>query len=100
MDSGAREALARRVLSFSSADQTEVLVANNDSALTRFTHETIHQSLASRDVALSVRAIVDQRTGVAQTNILTDPAMREVVQRAIAMAKLAPRDPVLPRLPS
>jgi PmbA protein len=95
-----REALAQRVLGFSNADQTEVLIANSDAALTRFTHDTIHQSLASRDVAISVRAIVDQRTGVAQTNLFTDAELRAVVRRAIAMAELAPKDPGQPRLPA
>jgi PmbA protein len=95
-----RESLAARTLGLSSADQTEVFVASDDSALARFTHESIHQQPASRDTVISVRAIVKNRTGVARTNVLHDGTLRDVVERAIALAKLAPQDPLQPLLPS
>lgn len=99
-DAAARERLAAGVLALSSADQTEALVAAGDRALTRFTHETSNQNVAAVDLSVSVRAIVDGRTGVAQTNRLDQRSLRDVVDRAIAMAKLAPQDPLTPRLPS
>lgn len=98
MDSAGREALARRALGFSDADQTEVLVWSENSALTRFTRNMVHQNVAHADVSVRVRAIVGKRTGVATTNVLDDAALQEVVSRAIEMAKLAPEDPELPRL--
>ncbi len=94
-----REAVARHVLSLSNADQTETLVSSGDRALTRFTHEVSNQNLATSDVAVSVRAIVGGRTGVARTNRLDDGALRDVVERAIEMAHLAPSDPLQPELP-
>jgi PmbA protein len=96
---GDREKLATRVLELSDADQTEVLVSTSDSALTRFTHEVPNQNLASTDVGISVRAILGARTGVARTNHLDESSLRNVVQRAIAMARLAPDDPLQPVLP-
>lgn len=98
-DSAAREGLAAGVLALSSADQTEVLVAAGDRALTRFTHEMSNQNVAADDLSVSVRAIVAGRTGVAQTNRLDERSLRELVDRAIAMAKLAPEDPLTPQLP-
>jgi PmbA protein len=94
-----REALAKRVLAMSSADQTEVLINQADAALTRFTHEVSNQNLAAQNVGLSVRAVVDRRTGVAQTNRLDDDSLRATVARALEMAKLSPPDPLTPQLP-
>ena len=100
MDSAQREALAERVLALSSADQTEVTVATEDADLTRFTHEEIHQNVARSDAGLSVRAILGLRTGTASTNLLDDDSLRATVDRAIAIATLAPEDPELAPLPS
>ena len=98
-----REALARHITGMSTADQTEVLVSSENSALTRFTHNAIHQNVASLDTVVSVRAIIDGRTGVARTNILDEAdgdSLRDVVARACTIATLAPKDPGQPALPS
>lgn len=95
-----RERVAKRALELSRADQTEVLVSANDVALMRFTHETSNQNLASSDAGISVRAIVDGKTGVAQTNRFDDESLRGVVARAADLAALAPRDPLLGILPA
>lgn len=101
MHKAQREDLVRRVLSFSDADQTEVLVISENAELTRFTQNAIHQNVGHADVSLSVRAICGKRTGVARTNDVTNEnALRELVRNAIAMAKLAPEDPLQPALPA
>ncbi|MDQ2872528.1 MAG: hypothetical protein M3R35_05320, partial [Candidatus Eremiobacteraeota bacterium] len=100
MDSAAREELARRSLAFSGADQTEVLVSSNRSALSRFTHNAIHQNVADADASISVRAIVGGRTGVARTNLQDEASLQACVKRAIDLAKLAPVDPDQRDLPS
>ena len=89
-----RERIARHALALSRADQTEVLVSTSDAALMRFTHEASNQNVASLDAGISVRAIVDGRTGVAQTNRFDDAALADVVARAAALASFAPRDPL------
>jgi predicted Zn-dependent protease len=94
-----RERVATHVLNLSNADQTEVLVTSGDSALMRFTHEMSNQNVAAADVGVSVRAILHGRTGVAQTNALDERSLRDVVERAAAMARLAPEDPLQPELP-
>jgi PmbA protein len=94
-----REKIAARVLALSTADQTEVLVSANDSALTRFTHEMSNQNVGAADIGISVRAILSRRTGVAQTNRLDEPSLRDVVARAGAMAAHAPEDPLQGALP-
>ncbi|HET7814881.1 MAG TPA: TldD/PmbA family protein [Candidatus Baltobacteraceae bacterium] len=100
MDKAAREALAARVLKLSTADQTEVAIYSSNSGLTRFTHNAVHQNVAESDTAIKIRAIVGRRTGVAATNMLDDAALKGAVERAIAMAHLAPEDPALAQLPA
>lgn len=99
MDSAGRERLAARVLDFSRASQTEISVFDGASELTRFTHGFVHQNVAERNTTVTVRAIVDGRTGVASGNELDDAALAALVRRAGEMAKLAPRDPDQPALP-
>lgn len=100
MHSAQREAVAKRALEMAgAADEAEVLVSAGDSALTRFTHQTSNQNVASAEAGIAVRAVVDKRTGVARTNRFDDASMREAVDRAIEMARLAPQDPMHPTLP-
>jgi PmbA protein len=98
MDRGEREELSRHLLALSAADETEVVVASSDTALARFTHEAFNQSVATVATEIAVRAIVDGRSGVASSNLQRDDP-RSLVERAIAMARLSPRDPALPPLP-
>lgn len=99
MDKTEREAIARRLLAASNADQTEVIVSATNNALTRFTHGVSNQNVAAIDLNVSVRAIVGGRTGVAATNRTSDSDLEDVVRRAIDMAAFAPADPVQPALP-
>ncbi len=99
MRTSEREMIARRALGYGDADQTEVLVGSSDDALTRFTHENVHQNVASSDISISVRAIIDGRTGAASTNRTDEASLAETVARATEMARLAPRDPAQPQLP-
>jgi PmbA protein len=98
MDADARRALAARILERSPADATEAIVTSERRALTRFTHEFIHQNVDIENVAIRVRAIVDGRTGVASTNAGTDEAIDAVVKRATEIAAFAPRSNEAPVL--
>jgi PmbA protein len=91
MDADARRALAARVLERSRADATEAIVTSDHRALTRFTHEFIHQNVDIENLSIRVRAIVDGRTGVASTNAGDDAAIDAVIQRAMDIAAFAPR---------
>ena len=100
MNKALREAVAKRILERSRADQTEVLVATNDLSLTRFTHGIANQNVASKQTTISVRAIVGGRTGVAATDSSHEAALDDVLERAISMASFAPSDPGTPMLPA
>jgi PmbA protein len=98
MDAKARRALAARVLERSQADATEAIVTSEHRALTRFTHEFVHQNVDIENVGIRIRAIVDGRTGVASTNAGDDAGIDAAVRRAVAIAKLAPRSADAPVL--
>jgi predicted Zn-dependent protease len=99
VDSAAREALAERVLGFSSADDTEIAIYDEDNRLTRFTRNAIHQNIAAQDTTVRIRTVLGGQTGVIATNDLSDAALRASVEKAIAIARLAPPDPGYPGMP-
>ena len=92
MDADARRAIAASVLARSKADATEAIVTSEHRALTRFTHEFIHQNVDIENVSVRIRTIVDGRTGVASTNATDDASLDAAVARAMEIAAFAPRD--------
>ncbi len=100
MNKQAREEIAARLLTHSRADQTEVLVNYENFTLTRFTQNAIHQNVAHSNSSVSIRAIIDSRTGVAKTNRLDDGSLASAAQRASELARLAPKDELTPILPT
>jgi PmbA protein len=84
------------VLERSPAEQTEVMVTEWDSALTRFANNGIHQNVAERNVSVRVRVVKDGKTGVASSNQLNEAAAADVLKRAVAIAELQPRSEVVP----
>jgi predicted Zn-dependent protease len=91
--------IAQRVLHEAKADQTEVMITSNDSYLTRFATNTIHQNVAESDVTVRVRVIADQRTGVATGNDLMDAGLKKLVRTAERIATFQEKSPDLPSLP-
>ncbi|MEA2640058.1 MAG: PmbA protein [Chloroflexota bacterium] len=91
--------LTERALGASSADETEVLVIADESALTRFANSAIHQNVFESGIEIRVRAVLGTRIGVATTNSTDERALREVVERAVVSARLAPETPDFRSLP-
>lgn len=81
-----------RVLQFSEADETEVLISGARSALTRFANNTIHQNVAEENYVVSVRVLLGGRTARATTNKFDDDSLRRVVQAASSLAKVQEGD--------
>ncbi len=67
--------VASLALKASKADQTEVILIGFDSALTRFANSAIHQNVVQRDTAVTVRAVVGKRIGMASANSLEPEAV-------------------------
>jgi len=98
-DEQAFRALAHKILGFSTAQQTEVLIYGTESALTRFANNYIHQNVAETGVSISVRAVIGKKIGVAHTNKLDDGSLRQVVETAMAIATVQQEDPDFRSLP-
>ena len=95
-DEGELKRFVIGVLERSPAQQTEVMVTEWDSALTRFANNGIHQNVAERNVSVRVRVVKGGKTGVASINQLNEAAATDVLKRAVAIADLQPRSDVVP----
>jgi PmbA protein len=96
---GRIDELLDHALRASTAEATEALYLGQDSALTRFATNRIHQNVREHDATLQVRVIDRDRVGVASTNLLDEGGIRDVVERAIAIAERSapnPRAAILP----
>src|SRR5271156_6063470 len=93
------EHLADRIIRWSDADETEIEIDATTDALTRFANNTIHQNVAERTIAISVRAVVDGRTARATTNKTDEESLRRVAAAAATLARHQPENPdLLPML--
>jgi PmbA protein len=93
------KAIADRVLGFSGADQTEVVIAGTDEHLTRFAANRIHQNVSETDVSVRVRAVFGKKVGVASGNDMSDGALRQVVEAAETVARFQQDNPDFHSLP-
>lgn len=93
------EALCKRVLGFSTADEMRVNVSSGSTANTRFAVNQISTAGDNTNVSITVRAVFGKKAGSATTNRVDDESLRAVVKRAESLARLAPDDPeMLPEL--
>jgi len=88
--------ITNKILSLSTADQTEVLLLGEESGLTRFANSYIHQNVAEYNAELRVRVVVGKRIGVASTNDLSDEALQRVVETALTVASFQQENTSLP----
>ena len=95
----ARE-LARRAVELTAADQAEAIVSANESSLTRFARNRIHQNVLEINVQVAVRAVLGTRTGTASTNRIDEDGLRACCEAAVAAATASPEDPGFPGLPA
>jgi predicted Zn-dependent protease len=89
------KALADRVLSFSRADQTRVILSSEWSGNTRFANASITTSGGIADTSVTVTATVGKRRASATTNVLDDASLKRTAELAAQLARLSPEDPEL-----
>ena len=87
------EALAKRALSFATAEETRITINSGARGNTRFAVNQISTAGDSYDATVSVRAVFGKRSGVVNTNKLDDASLKAAVQLAERLAKLSPEDP-------
>lgn len=99
LDRASVDAILTEALTASTADETEALYSGSNAALTRYTNNEIHENVLENNCALNIRAVVGKRIGVASTNRLDARGIADTVERAVAIARLAPADQQFPGLP-
>ena len=94
------EALAKRALSFASADETRVNINSGGRGNTRFAVNQISTGGDNYDATIAIRSAFGKRSSVVNTNKLDDASLKAAVQLAERLAKLSPEDPeAMPELP-
>lgn len=71
----------------------EVFLAEEESSLTRFANNGIHQNVSEEQRAISIRVAIGERTARATTNRFAN--IREATRAAIALARASEPDPNL-----
>jgi predicted Zn-dependent protease len=89
------EALARRVLSFSTADEARVVIRSAWTGQTRFAGGEITTSGSSTDQVVTVTSTIGRRRASASTNVTDDASLQRTVEAAERLARLSPEDPEL-----
>ena len=87
------EAIAEKVMSFSTADEARVNIFSGSVGNTRFARNQVSTSGDTYDANIFVTSAFGKRTASATTNSLDDEALRTVVQTSERLARLVPEDP-------
>lgn len=87
---GKREAkkIVNYVIKMSKADQVEVSILNHRQALTRFANNNIHQNVSEVNGSISIRVVFGKKLGIASTNSLELPKIKETLEWAESIAQL------------
>lgn len=87
------EAIARRALSFSTADDARINLQSATHGNTRFARNQVSTGGDAYDATLTVTSAFGKKTASATTNRFDDEALRTVVQTSERLARLVPEDP-------
>ncbi len=93
------EAITKKILGFSTADECRVTINSGMRQNTRFALNQVSTAGDDYDASVSIRAVVGKRVANVTTNRLDDASLRTAMANAERIAKLAPEDPeLLPEL--
>jgi predicted Zn-dependent protease len=87
------QALLKKVLSYSKADECEVNLSGTDSANIRYARNSVSTSAKVSQTQLVVSSAYGKKSGVATINEFDDASLEKVVRRSEELAQLAPENP-------
>ncbi len=87
------EALLKKVLSFSKADECEVNLSGSEGGNIRYARNAVSTSGSVSQSGLVVSSAFGKKSGVATINEFDDVSLEKVVRRSEELAKLAPENP-------
>jgi PmbA protein len=89
MDQTQANEILEKALALSECKQAEVVIEEEDFALTRLAENVIHQNIARTDLQLIARLIEKGQSGVALRNQASEEAIKQTVAAAAAAARQA-----------
>lgn len=89
------EAIAKRVLSFSTADECRVTIFSGVRANTRYAVNQISTAGDNYNNAVSIRSVFGKKVATVTVNQLDDASLKGAVENSERIARLAPDDPEL-----
>ncbi|HEY0273531.1 MAG TPA: metallopeptidase TldD-related protein, partial [Chitinophaga sp.] len=87
------QALLKKVLSYSKADECEVSIYGSDSGNVRYARNAVSTSGGVGLTQLAVSSSFGKKNGIATINEYDDASLEKVVRRAEELARLAPENP-------
>lgn len=87
------QAILKKVLSFSKAEETTVSLSGNDGGNIRYARNAVSTAGESSTMGLAISASFGKKTGAATINEFDDASLQKVVKRAEELAQLAPENP-------
>lgn len=95
MDHQQAESIIKKVLSFSDATETEVLISHGEENLTRFSANAITQNVARNTDSLTVKVHLGKKLGRANTDRFDDESLKRAVSTAKQIALQQKENPDL-----
>jgi predicted Zn-dependent protease len=87
------KALTDRALSFSKADETQVILNGGDRANVRFARNSVSTSGASSGYSLAILAKFGQKVGTVTASEFSDASLQRAARNAEEIARLSPDNP-------
>jgi predicted Zn-dependent protease len=87
------KALTDRALSFSKAEETQVVLTGGDRANVRFARNSVTTSGASSGYSLAISATIGQKTGTVTASEFSDASLQRAAKNAEEIARLSPDNP-------
>ncbi|PRY14884.1 putative Zn-dependent protease [Pontibacter ummariensis] len=87
------QAILKKALSFSKADECEVTLSGNVGGNIRYARNEVSTSGAEENVSMSVESRFGKRSGVATINEFDDKSLEKVIRRSEEIARIAPESP-------
>lgn len=91
----AAQALAKRVLGFSKADEARVNISSGWTGNSRFARNEMTTGGGTTDTGVNITSTIGKRRASASTNVLDDAALARTVELSERLARLSPEDPEL-----
>ncbi|HJY34999.1 MAG TPA: DNA gyrase modulator, partial [Vicinamibacterales bacterium] len=87
------KALTDRALSFSKAEETQVILTGGDRANVRFARNSVTTAGASSGYSLAIVAKYGQKTGTVTASEFSDASLQRAARNAEEIARLSPDNP-------